>query len=193
MRHYLATWPLRVGELMGLRGWAAWREGYGPGGPDGAGYGFEAVVRVAELLGVGVVVQVLDALLHRRHTRLLAPREAAFAKTYHAPEVLATAVLQTRAPLAAKLRIAFVLGRVVKAYGTPDAPLLVHELTHVEQFYRWGWAYVAKCLHAQWRGGGYAYVVGSTLLQLNAEQEAAFREDAARVAMGLPTRWARYS
>lgn len=173
---------------MGLRGWACWRAGYGPGGPDGLGVAFEAVVRVAELVGAGVLVQVGHAALYV--VRSLTPQEWAFAKTYHAPSVLAKARLHTDSRLARCLGIAFVLGRVVKAGGEIDAPLLVHELTHVAQFERWGWAYVAKALWSQHRGAGYAYVLGTLPPNLNAEQEAAYAEDEARRGLGLAPRWA---
>ena len=193
MRHFVVTWPRRVRELVGFAGASVWREGYGPSGPDAIGYGLEGVIRIAELLGVGLVVQLADALLHARATRPLTAREWAFAKTYHAPSVLAKARLQTASAVARRLRIAFVLGRVVKCGGGPAGPLLVHELCHVGQFGRWGWAYVAKCLWSQHRGGGYAYLAGTLRQDLNAEQEAAVVEDEARVALGLPRRWMRHS
>ena len=189
-RQYLSTWPRRARELVGLAGASVWREGYGPAGPDAFGYGFEAVVRAAELLGVGLVVQLADATLHARTTRPLTAAEWAFAKTYYAPPVLAKARLHTASATARRLRIAFVLGGVVKCDRVPAGPLLVHELCHVEQFGRWGWAYVAKCLWSQHRGAGYRYAAGALAQNLNAEQEAARREDGARLALGLPPRYA---
>ena len=150
---------------------------------------FEAVVRSAELLGIGVAVQLVDAALYPART--LTPGEWTFAKTYHSPEVLAKARLYTTSGLARRMRIAFVLGRVVKAGTEVGGPLLVHELTHVAQYRRWGWAYVAKALWSQHRGAGYAYHAGTLPQNLNAEQEAAALEDRARVDLGLGSRWVR--
>lgn len=176
---------------MGGRGRGCWRAGYGGAGPGYLGYGFELVVRLGEVCGVGAVVQTVDALLHGRRFRRLTPHEAAFAKTHVPPGVLAKAYVDERSRVARWLRIAFVLGDVIKVGHPASRPLLVHELAHVGQYHRWGWAYVAKALHAQHFGAGYAYARGSPVERLNAEQEAAHAEDAARVRLGWPARWAR--
>ena len=193
IRHFRDTWTLRFAELTGRRGWAPWDEGYGAGGPDTAGYLFEYVVRCAELLGVGLLVTLLDDFAHGPRTRAaavaLGEEGTAFAKTCVTPAVLAKALLDVESAVAARMGVTFVLGRVVKANGAPTGSILLHELVHVEQFYRWGWAYVAKALWSQHRGAGYAYAVGTPHAELNAEQEAAFVEDEARQAAGLPLRF----
>ena len=188
-RSFVASWPERAAELLGRRGWAVWEVGYGPGGPDALGYLAEALVRVAELWGAGLVVAVADELLWGRRYRPLTAREAAFAKTYVAPDVLAKAAIDEGSRVARVLQIAYVLGTVVKSGGRPSGSLLVHELVHVGQFRRWGWAYVAKALWSQHRGAGYAYAVGTLPQNLNAEQAAAYTEDRARRALGLRPRW----
>lgn len=191
LRGYRTAWRVRARELLGRRGWAVWDEGYGWGGPDALGYATEAVVRVAELLGVGVCVAVADRLLCGRRYRSPTTREAAFAKTYLTSDVLAEARIDEGSRVARHLGIAFVVGRVVKVGGPISAPLLVHELVHVAQFGQWGWAYVAKALWSQYRGTGYYYSAAEPPHRLNAEQRAARVEDQARRALGIPPRWVR--
>ena len=221
VRHFVSTWPTRLAELVGRRGWGPWDGGYGTGGPDTLGYLFEAFVRCAELLGFGLLLTLADDFMHGPRTKSAAVRFGAdgraFAKTYFAPRVLAKALLDVESDVAHRMRIAFVFGRIVKAAGVPDEPLLAHELVHVEQYYRWGWAYVAKAVHAQAAGAGYRYpaafratrcervlaearpeFAGSLRCvrqvtgydpRLNAEQEAARLEDHARERLGLAPRW----
>ena len=193
--HYVSTWPERLSEFVGRRGWGPWDDGYGAGGPDAVGYLFEAVVRCAELLGLGLVLALADDFVHGPRTKSAAVRFGAegraFAKTHFASRVLARALLDVESDVAHRLRIAFVFGRVVKAAGVPTEPLLAHELVHVEQYYRWGWAYVAKALWSQHRGAGYAYFLGTPRARLNAEQEAARVEDELRRRLGMALRFGR--
>jgi hypothetical protein len=60
--------------------------------------------------------------------------------------------------------------------------LLVHELTHVWQFQRKGWGYVAESLWAQSFGDGYDYAKalrqGTPWRKMNPEQQAQMIEDA---------------
>ena len=138
--------------------------------------------------GVGLVVSAAEALLHGHRTRSLSPRELALARRYFSSTELELACVHEGSVLFARgLRIAFVVGRIVKTWGPPSPALLMHELVHVRQFRRWGWAYVAKALAAQ-AGQGYSYV-GRNPLTLNAEQEAARLEDIARADMGMGRRY----
>ncbi len=160
--------------------------GYGAGGPGLRGTAFELLVRTAELTGLGLLVQCLDAGFNGRRYRRLSPGESAFAKTYFGVDELRGVWLDAgSARIAARLRIAFVLGDVIKCGHEPPPTVLVHELVHVRQFRRWGWAYVAKALHAQHLGAGYRY----TTAPFNAEQEAAQLEDRARVRARLAPRY----
>jgi hypothetical protein len=96
------------------------------------------------------------------------------------------------APLIASVngRRAFVLGNDINLPpGTYEEALrgrrdglLVHEMTHVWQFQRRGWRYMAEALWAQSFGGGYVYVKelrsGRAWRQLNLEQQAMLVQDA---------------
>ena len=184
--HWLHTWSQRARELAALRG-EAWRAGYGVAGPSLWARFAEAAIRVAELAGVGVLAQAVEWLLVRQRYRVLTAEEAAFAKTYFSPDLLHSVRIDERAALTAgRLGIAYVMGTFVKTAGPLSRAVLVHELVHVAQFRRWGWAYVVKALWAQHFGDGYHY--GLTIAsgeqlhnclwqvpqhQLNAEQEAA--------------------
>jgi hypothetical protein len=61
-------------------------------------------------------------------------------------------------------------------------PLLVHEMTHIWQFQRKGWGYVAEALWAQSFGDGYDYAKalrqGTAWRKMNPEQQAQMIEDA---------------
>lgn len=84
---------------------------------------------------------------------------------------------------------AFVLGNDINLPpGTYEAALagrrndlVVHEMTHVWQFQRRGWGYMAEALWAQSFGGGYEYVkelrAGRAWRQLNLEQQAQLIQD----------------
>ena len=193
LQHYLETLPRRAGELVGFYGGVVWSVGYDRRAPDVVGVLAEASVRTAELIGVGVHVQLFDWLLTgHRHRGLLAD-EWAFAKTYYPPAMLSRVRVDTGAQLTAgRLQIAYVLGYVIKCHREPSLPLLVHELKHVEQFERWGWAYVAKALWSQTRGGGYGYALATPPTDLNAEQAAARVEDDARARLGLAPKYSRW-
>jgi len=163
-------------------------------------YGFEAFIRIAELLGVGMAFTIFDLLLAGKRYRPLSTVEAAFAKTYFTDAELALVFLDERARWVAKpLRIAYVVGFVIKTYGSFTRSLLVHELVHVRQYRRWGWAYTAKALMAQWTGDGYevpAHLAFSKTPEtspkrglsfhpaLNAEQEARRLEESMRFSTG---------
>ena len=192
IQDFYHTWPARFRELLGLRGWAPWEEGYGAHGPDTIGYVFEGLVRCAELLGVGLFLTLLDDFMYGPRTKPAAPylstAGAAFAKTRIAGHVLAKALLDAQSGTAKRMKIAFAFGRVVKTGSVPHEALLTHELVHVAQYFRWGWAYVAKALWSQHRGAGYAYAIGTPVEQLNAEQEASYYEDERRLALGLARR-----
>ena len=151
-------------------------------------------MRIAELVGVGLLAQVVEWIVAGHRYRVLSDRERAFAKTYFTEALLTAARIDARAGWTTGGRVAaYVFGRVVKAPGPLPLPVLVHELTHVAQFGRWGWAYVAKALWAQHRGAGYRYVAAAphaaVAAILNAEQEAARVEDLARLRSGVATRW----
>ena len=135
----------------------AWRAGYGASGAGILEYGFECAVRLAELLGLGLVLTIADGLFAGKRYRSLSASESAFAKTYFTEDELATVLIDQGAKwTAGKLRIAFVAGFLIKTHGRFDRRLLIHELVHVRQFRRWGWAYAAKALMAQWTGDGYS-------------------------------------
>ncbi|MFK8057032.1 MAG: hypothetical protein AB8F78_12990 [Saprospiraceae bacterium] len=120
-------------------------------------YSFEAAVRIAELLGIGLVFALFESLFAGGRFRSLTRAESAFAKTYFADVELDMVLLDEGAKWIAKpLRIAYVAGVVIKTHGPFSSRLLIHELVHVRQFRRWGWAYTAKALMAQWTGDGYA-------------------------------------
>ena len=199
---FVKTYPARLGELTGLRGaFGPWRAGYGPGAAPPLALALEATVRLAELGGLGLVYSAAEIVAAgRRYRRLrdvgefvgavLPPRLAAeYARAY---DVRGALLDRGARRVAGRLGVAYVAGRVVKVDGEPSAPLLLHELVHVGQFRRWGWAYVAKALWALWGGGGYAYPAwAASPFGLSAEQEAAWWEDRAREHAGLPARWAR--
>ncbi len=168
-----------------------WQAGY-EGRAVGIGQRLgEGSVRLAELLGLGVLAQAVDYLAAGHRYRRLTSAEAAFAKTYFDEALLRRVWIDEGARYTAgRLHIAFVFGHVVKLVGAPPIPLLMHELVHVRQFDRWGWAYVAKALWAQYVGSGYHYRLGTPFAQLNAEQEATVLEDRVRRQLGLPTRYA---
>ncbi len=189
VRRWRATWRTRFAEACGRRR-EVWHEGY-----EGRALEFvaalgEGSVRVAELLGVGVLAQALDYRLSGQRYRRLTVEEAAFAKTYFPVATLNRVYVDEGARwTAGRLGIAYVFGYVIKVVGTPPLPLLMHELVHVRQFERWGWAYVAKALWAQHFGSGYRYGSRAPASSLNAEQEAAELEDRVRAQLGLPTRY----
>ena len=186
---WVTTWPLRARELATPWRYAArWRVGHDDHAPGAAALAFEGVVRIAELAGVGVAVVAAEVLLHGDVLRRLTEAERGVARAYFAARELdGVRVHEGSALFARGLRIAFVVGPIVKAWGRPTSSLLVHELVHVRQYRRWGWAYVAKALAAQW-GQGYGYA-GKRAGRLNAEQEAAWVEDQARAALGLGRRY----
>ena len=169
----------------------AWREGYGRDRRGLRSRAFEALVRLAELGGLGLAYSALEVMLAGHRYRPLTRRERAFAGAQFSADELDRAVVDEGASwIAGTLRIAYVAGFAVKAPRAIDLALLCHELTHTRQFARWGWAYVAKCLAAQWWGGGYGYRRGDEGA-LNGEQEAAAVEDRARRRLGLRERHAR--
>ena len=190
--HFRRTWPRRLCELVGAAGRGdAWSDGYGADRRGLRSRAFEGLVRTAELTGVGLAYSTLEVLLAGGRYRALTDRERAFARPEFSDAELERAVVDEGARLVAgTLGIAYVAGFAVKAPRAIGPTLLCHELTHTRQFARWGWAYVAKCLAAQWWGGGYGYTP-QTRRGLNAEQEAAAVEDRARVRSGLPERHAR--
>jgi len=168
---------------------AVWRSGYGVSTPGIIEYGFEAIIRMAELLGVGLLFAFFEGLFGGNRYRTLNAKESAFAKTYFEFFELESIFLDEGAKwVAGKLKIAFVAGFCIKTNGRFTPRLLIHELVHVRQFRRWGWAYVAKALMAQLTGDGYDVPLEFALPQvfsasaktpiatfhplLNAEQEA---------------------
>lgn len=182
-RQWRATWAHRYAELRRPRDHqGAWRGGYGS---DAAGLrevAFETAVRLGELAGVGLLYSAAEAGLAGYRYRAL---DAGVWQDEGARSV------------AGRLGIAYVSGFVVKSAQPLSASVLAHELTHVRQFRRWGWAYVAKCLAAQWWGGGYGYTRRQAASfdregyrRFNAEQEAAHVEDLARRRAGLAPRHA---
>jgi len=210
---FVQCYPRRLGELVFY--WKhreVWLAGHGER-VHKRGLALEAAIRVAELLGVGMLVQLGEVMLSGHRYRRLSMQEAAFAKTYFTDLELKHAVVdEGSSRLARPLGVAFVLGYATKLWGTPSLPLLMHELVHVRQFRRWGWAYVAKALAAQHLGEGYTYAKAIAHPQvvrgeqrenlslreslgahhsLNAEQEAARLEDHVRVMLSLPPRWVR--
>ena len=216
---FALSYPRRAAELLlWWRHRGVWRAGYGSRGPGLRGVALEACVRVAELLGLGLAVQLVELGWAGGRYRLLENRERVFLRTYFTgPELRHAAVDLGSTLLARPLRVAFVLGFACKAHGRISPTLLAHELVHVRQFRRWGWAYVAKAVHAQAAGAGYRYpaafratrcervlaearpeFAGSLRCvrqvtgydpRLNAEQEAARLEDHARERLGLAPRW----
>lgn len=188
--HWRHTWWLRAREFVFWRKHKnAWRGGYGSSGAGLVEYAFEAMIRMLELFGFGLAFSALELLAAGHRYRSLTARESAFAKTYFTDTELAHVRLDEGAKyIAGPLNIAFVAGFVVKTKGRYHKRLLIHELVHVRQFRRWGWAYVAKALMAQWTGDGYdvprAYAFPKEFLAfakthvttfhpaLNAEQEA---------------------
>ena len=186
MSQWRTSWWLRASELVFWRKHQhAWREGYAHRRPLFASLCVEAVVRFCELAGLGLLVACLDAMLWAgRYQRVRLPSQSMPRRLRGAAH---SAVFDDGAHLVAgRLRIAYVLGYVVKSGGAISHALLCHELVHVAQFERWGWAYVAKALTAQWWGGGYRY--RGDARWLNAEQEAARVEDTVRRHSGLPER-----
>jgi len=152
-------------------------------------YSFEALIRVLELLGIGLAFTFLETMFAGNRYRTLSSEESAFAKTYFTDSELSEVFLDEGARWIAKpLKIGYVAGFAIKTHGAFTSRLLIHELVHVRQFRRWGWAYVAKALMAQWIGDGYSVpkqwalkkspsAFAKTSLQtfhpaLNAEQEA---------------------
>ena len=200
-RHWLRSWPRRWAELRApRRHGAAWRGGYGEDARGRRAIAFEAAVRVAELLGLGLGYALAETALAGGRYRRLSPGERHFAARFFSTGELDAAVVDEGARhTAGRLGVAYVSGWVIKANRPLSPPVLAHELTHTRQFARWGWAYAAKCLAAQWWGGGYAYPGGLLTAggqtgpdpRLNGEQEAARLEDAARAACGWPPRHAR--
>ena len=188
--HWRSTWLLRAREFVFWRKHKqAWRSGYGSYGASVVEYGFEAWIRMLELLGFGLAFSAIETLVAGHRYRHLSSQESAFAKTYFTDAELAHVRLDEGAKyIAGPLKIAFVAGFVVKTKGRFHRRLLIHELVHVRQFRRWGWAYVAKALMAQWTGAGYdvpsAYSISNERSAsaktyvtsfhpaLNAEQEA---------------------
>lgn len=200
-RQWLRSWPARWRELRApRRHQAAWRGGYGDDARPTRAIAFEAALRVAELLGVGLAYAAAEILLAGGRYRRLTPGERRFTARFFSPRELDVAVVDEGARVAARrFGVAYVSGRVIKSDGPLSPPVLAHELTHTRQFARWGWAYAAKCLAAQWWGGGYGYP-GELLAdrgetgphpRLNGEQEAARLEDVALLACGWPPRHAR--
>ncbi len=184
------AWRKRAGELVGARAGGVWSDGYEGRPRDVVAVLGEGSVRIAELLGVGVLAQAVEYASAGRRYRRLSHEETAFAKTYFDDAMLRRVRIDEGAHrTAGRLRIAYVFGYVIKVSGPPGLPLLLHELAHVRQYERWGWAYVAKALWAQHRGGGYAYRPGTPGALLNAEQEAARLEDDVRAELGLPRRY----
>ncbi len=155
--HWQATWLRRAKELVFWRKHKyAWRSGYGSDGAGIVEYSFEAYIRILELLGFGLAYSALEALFAGHRYRSLSPQESAFAKTYFTDAELVNVRLDEGARyIAGTLKIAFVAGFVVKTNGRFHRRLLIHELVHIRQFKRWGWAYAAKALMAQWTGSGY--------------------------------------
>ncbi len=191
-KRWLRTYPLRLRELLWWKKYQPhWHAEYEDGHASKRALALETSIRIAELLGIGLVYAVLECLLASSRYRSLSEEESAFAKTYFSPAHLENVWIDEGAAWIAKpLRIAYVSGTVIKCWGKPSLPLLVHELVHVQQYRRWGWAYVAKALSAQWFGAGYYYTARSGAA-LNAEQEAARLEDRARLDLGLAPRWLR--
>ena len=148
-RQFVGSYEQRLREFVRFReNRQMWREGYGTRPPTVFALGFEAMVRVAELLGVGVLVSGLEILLHGNSLRRLKS----------SPISDGTAFFHSSSKLIARrFRIAFVLGLLIKSDGELSTPVLAHERVHVAQFRRWGWAYAAKALYAQWFGEGYRY------------------------------------
>lgn len=208
-RQWRGAWPQRLREFVGVgAAGAAWREGYGLDRRGLRALGFEALVRSAELLGVGLLYSAGETWSAGHRYRPLSERERSFAAAYFSELELGRSVVDEGASLVAgRLGIAYVSGFAVKAPATPGPSILLHELVHTRQFARWGWAYVAKCLAAQWWGGGYGYPgarlreavakthpttpTGSYDARLNGEQEAARVEDLARGRLGLAPRHGR--
>lgn len=153
------TLPQRANELVFWKKCeSAWREGYGTKGLGTRAVLSELIIRLSELMGCGLLYIAIELWWSGGRYRVLTEVEKAFAKTYFSAEELDCVLIDEGSTVFAKrLDIAFVIGFAVKTYGPPDLPLLIHELVHVRQFRRWGWAYVAKALTAQNYGDGYVY------------------------------------
>ena len=204
-RQWIRAWPLRLAELLMLRGQEVWWAGYGRRRLPLWIFLAEALVRILELLGIGLLIQVLDQVLFGKGRRALNAMELAFAKTSFAERLLnAVRIEQKSTGIAARKNIAFVQGYLIRCARPMDTPTLMHELVHVAQFERWGWAYVVKALASQQLDGyhydrqhlqawkrpkGEGWLSESS--SLNAEQEAARLEDLMCLQLGLASRWAR--
>ena len=94
---------------------------------------------------------------------------------------------------------AYVQFFTINFYQVIPTPVLLHELTHIWQYQKFGSVYITESLWAQRWGGGYDYGgqvaleqlnEGQGLLSFNFEQQADIIEDYFRAKQGLTLQWA---
>ena len=130
------------------------------------------------------ISDLIELVIGTGKTRKLSTHEVKLAQSIFGERLPYDKIQLNKSSIAAKLRIAFVTGRIINVGGPISDRLLIHELTHVYQYDRVGLVYIPRCLHAQSTSIGYNFgkiddhldIRGgrNTLNKLNYEQQAEF-------------------
>ncbi len=98
-------------------------------------------------------------------------------------------------------RFCYVSVNTINTWGGMDNSLLIHELTHVWQYQRFGLVYIPRALRAQYSKAAYNYgglqqlsnykKQNRTLFDFNFEQQADIVADYYRIREGYPPRWGK--
>ena len=160
---------------------------------------FGFLLLVLDLLGIVELYEGLTSLL-KTNVRPLTAEEIQRAKLIFAETINYERVrVDEQARLGPKqYHFCYVSFHTINSWGEMRDDVLIHELVHVWQYERFGAAYIAKALLAQWEEG-YDYggrgrltqvkKEGGSLLNFNFEQQGDIVMDYYRLKNGGPTRW----
>ncbi len=167
-------------------------------------WGFEFVVRLVEILGIGELYNILSCWL-KFNTRALDRREVVLSRTIFGEKFpLYRVCIDEWAMVGPPQRhICYVSFWTVNSWRSMSDCLLIHELVHTWQYHRLGMVYILRALVAQRSKQGYDYGGTEALREVylrlgkmdefNLEQQADIVADYCRIKKGLGPAWGKGS
>lgn len=160
----------------------------------------ELVFLILDLTGIAEVYEIVIDIFKIR-SRTLSEGEVDIAKSIFGNTIDYSRIrIDQRALLGPKqMRIAYVSFYTINTWGDLSIPLLIHELTHIWQYQKYGALYIPRALIAQRSNPSYDYGglenlkrmkdSGETIESLNMEQQADLAEDYYLLISGEKAQW----
>ncbi len=155
---------------------------------------------IIDLAGLGEIYETLCGLV-KWNTRLLSNDELSQAKSVFGESIQWERVrIDEKAFIGCKQwHFCYVSFYTINSWGSMNMPLLIHELTHIWQFERYGAVYIPQALKAMHSKAGYNYggvpglqnakEAGCKLSDFNMEQQADIVADYFRIREKLLPKW----